>query len=154
MRRAAALTSGRVDLPAPPRQKVAIVACMDARLNPHEIFGLEAGDAHVIRNAGGSVTDDVIRSLAVSQRLLGTEEVILLHHRDCGMLSVDEEQFMVELREESGQTPEWQVGAFDDVETDVRLSIELVRQSPFLRRRHRVRGFVYDLSGGELHEVL
>jgi carbonic anhydrase len=133
------------DLPLPPAKKVAVVACMDARVNPYPILGLELGDAHVIRNAGGVVTDDEIRSLAISQRLLGTEEVILIHHTDCGMLTFSEE--------DTGIKPPWSAEAFSDLEEDVRQSIERIKSSPFIPNKDSVRGFVYDVKTGKLDEV-
>src|SRR5919112_1286899 len=110
------------DLPMPPARKVAVVACMDARLNPYGILGLGEGDAHVIRNAGGVVTDDAIRSLAISQRLLGTEEIVLIHHTDCGMLSFKKDDFRRQVERETGVKPPWAAEAFDDLEQDVRQS--------------------------------
>jgi carbonic anhydrase len=126
---------------------------MDARLHVEELLGLEQGDAHVIRNAGGLITDDAMRSLAISQRRLGTSEVMLIHHTDCGMLGFDEEGFRRELREEAGSEPDWDSGGFADLDDDVRRSVELVRSSPFIPHTDRVRGFVYDVDSGELREV-
>jgi len=140
------------DLPIPPAKKVAVVACMDARLIPTRVLGLEEGDAHVIRNAGGIVTDDEIRSLAISQHLLGTEEVILLHHTDCGMLTFTDEDFGAKLREASGEEPEWDAGAFSDIDENVRESIRRITDSPFIPHKN-VRGFVYDVTDGSLREV-
>jgi len=140
-------------LQMPPSRKVAIVACMDARLNPYGLFGLTEGDAHVIRNAGGAVTDDTIRSLAISERLLGTEEILLVHHTDCGMLTFADDDFRRSVQAETGIRPPWAAEAFDDPEEDVRQSIARVRQSPFLPHRDSVRGFVYDVATGALHEV-
>ncbi len=142
------------DLPLPPAKRVAVLACMDARLNPHALLGLNEGDAHVIRNAGGVVTDDEIRSLAISQRLLGTEEVILIHHTDCGMLTFEDDAFRRAIQEETGIKPEWAVEAFDDVEDDVRQSIARIRSSPFIPKTDQVRGFVYDVKTGRLDEVV
>src|SRR6188472_2463737 len=119
-------------LPLPPARKVAVLACMDARLDPAKILGLEEGDAHVIRNAGGVATDDAIRSLAISQRLLGTEEIVLLHHTDCGMLTFSDEQFAGILREDTGSEPTWTTHAFDNVDADVRRSIETIQSSPYV----------------------
>jgi carbonic anhydrase len=141
------------DLPLPPARKVAVVACMDARLNPYAILGLETGDAHVIRNAGGVVTDDAIRSLAISQRLLGTEEVILIHHTDCGMLTFGDDDFRRSLQDETGLKPTWAVETFQDLDDDVRQSVARVTSSPFIPRKDSVRGFVYDVETGHLREV-
>jgi carbonic anhydrase len=141
------------DLPMPPARKVAIVACMDARVNPYPIFGLELGDAHVIRNAGGVVTDDEIRSLAISQRLLGTEEVILMHHTDCGMLTFNDEEFRRQIQEDTGIKPAWSPEAFDDLEADVRQSIERIKSSPFIPNKESIRGFIYEVETGRLREV-
>ena len=143
----------RAGLPSPPRKKVAVVACMDARLIPTRVLGLEEGDAHVIRNAGGVITDDEIRSLAISQHLLGTEEVLLIHHTDCGMLTITDEQFKARLREVAGQEPDWHSEAFDDLEGSVRESIRRVTDSPFIPHKN-VRGFVYDVGDGSLREVV
>ena len=143
----------RGDLPMPPAKKVAIVACMDARVNPYPILGLELGDAHVIRNAGGVVTDDEIRSLAISQRLLGTEEIILIHHTDCGMLTFNDDDFRRQIQEDTGIKPPWSAEAFSDLEEDVRQSIERIKSSPFIPNKDSVRGFVYDVKTGELNEV-
>jgi carbonic anhydrase len=143
----------RGDLPLPPAKRVAILACMDARLNPYALLGLSEGDAHVIRNAGGVVTDDEIRSLAISQRLLGTEEIILIHHTDCGMLTFGDDEFRRQIQDETGIKPEWAAEAFDDVEQDVRQSVARVKSSPFIPRKESVRGFVYDVKTGRLTEV-
>jgi carbonic anhydrase len=141
------------DLPLPPARKVAVVACMDARLNPHGILGLREGDAHVIRNAGGVVTDDEIRSLAISQRLLGTEEIILIHHTDCGMLTFTDDDFKRSIQEDTGIKPEWAAEAFSDLDEDVRQSIARIKASPFIPRKDSVRGFVYEVESGRLREV-
>ena len=141
------------DLPLPPAKKVAIVACMDARLHPTKALGLEEGDAHVIRNAGGVITDDEIRSLAISQNLLGTEEIILIHHTDCGMLTFTDEQFKAQLEESTGQRPDWDSEAFPDLEADVRDSLAKVNDSPFIPNKDSVRGFVYEVETGKLREV-
>jgi carbonic anhydrase len=141
------------DLLLPPAKKVAVVACMDARLNPYGALGLQEGDAHVIRNAGGVVTDDEIRSLAISQRLLGTEEIILIHHTDCGMLTFTDDAFKSQIEEETGIKPEWAVEAFPDLEGDVRQSIARIKASPFIPRKDSVRGFVYEVETGRLREV-
>src|SRR3954454_10098503 len=140
-------------LAIPPTKKVAVVACMDARLQPNRILGLEEGEAHVIRNAGGVVTDDEIRSLAISQRLLGTEEVILIHHTDCGMLTFSDEDFRRSLLEEVGMKPNRTSEAFSALGEDVRQSIARIEASPFIPRKESVRGFVYDVKTGRLTEV-
>ena len=127
---AASFTKG--DLPMPPGKQVAVVACMDARLDPARVLGLEEGDAHVIRNAGGVVTDDVIRSLTISQRLLGTEEIILIHHTDCGMLTFGDEDFRREIQQDTGVKPSWSAETFTDLEEDVRQSIQRIKTSPFI----------------------
>jgi carbonic anhydrase len=141
------------DLPLPPARKLAVLACMDARLNPYAILGLEEGDAHVIRNAGGVVTDDEIRSLAISQRLLGTEEIILIHHTDCGMLTFTDDEFKRSIQDEVGIKPEWAVETFGDLDEDVRQSVARIKASPFIPRKDSVRGFVYDVETGRLREV-
>jgi carbonic anhydrase len=141
------------ELPMPPARKVAIVACMDARLNPYGLLGLREGEAHVIRNAGGVITDDEIRSLAISQRLLGTEEVMLIHHTDCGMLTFGDDEFRRGIQQETGVKPEWAAEAFDDVEEDVRQSIARIKASPFIANKDGVRGFVYEVETGRLREV-
>jgi carbonic anhydrase len=142
------------DLPLPPGRKVAVVACMDARLNVYGALGLSEGDAHVIRNAGGVVTDDEIRSLAISQRLLGTEEIILIHHTDCGMLTFTDDEFRNAIQQEVGIKPEWAAEAFSDLETDVRQSIARIKASPFIPRKDSVRGFIYEVETGRLREVV
>lgn len=140
-------------LPLPPSKHVAIVACMDARLNVYGALGLAEGEAHVIRNAGGVVTEDEIRSLAISQRLLGTEEIILIHHTDCGMLTFTDDEFRRSIRDEVGIKPPWAAEAFDDVEADVRQSMARIRNSPFIPKTDSVRGFVFDVATGRLAEV-
>jgi carbonic anhydrase len=142
------------DLPLPPGKRVAILACMDARLNPYGALGLQEGDAHVIRNAGGVVTDDEIRSLAISQRLLGTEEIILIHHTDCGMLTFTDDDFKRSIQEEVGIKPEWAAESFTDLDEDVRQSVARIQASPFIPRKDSVRGFVYDVATGKLREVV
>jgi carbonic anhydrase len=142
------------ELPLPPATKVAVVACMDARLNVYGALGLGEGDAHVIRNAGGVVTDDEIRSLAISQRLLGTEEIILIHHTDCGMLTFTDDQFKASIEADTGIKPEWAAEAFGDLEQDVRQSIARIKASPFIPRKDSIRGFVYEVETGRLREVL
>ena len=148
-----ATTFDHGDLPLPPAKRVAVLACMDARLNPHALLGLQEGDAHVIRNAGGVVTNDEIRSLSISQRLLGTEEIILIHHTDCGMLTFDDDEFRRQVQAETGIKPEWAAEAFDDLEEDVRQSIARIKNSPFIPNKDSVRGFVYDVNTGRLREV-
>ncbi len=141
------------DLPLPPARKLAVVACMDARLDVYSLLGLEVGESHVIRNAGGVVTEDVLRSLAISQNLLGTREIILIHHSDCGMLTFSDDGFRNELRERTGAKPTWAAEAFDDLHTDVRQGIERIRNSPFLIDTTQVTGFVFNVSTGHLEEV-
>jgi carbonic anhydrase len=141
------------DLALPPSKKVAVLACMDARLNPYAVLGLSEGEAHVIRNAGGIVSDDAIRSLAISQNLLGTEEIILIHHTDCGMLTFTDEELAQKLEQETGERPEWRAHAFADLEQDVRDGIAAIKASPFIPKKDSVRGFVYDVKTGELREV-
>jgi carbonic anhydrase len=141
------------DLPLPPAKRVAIVACMDARLNPYGLLGLREGDAHVIRNAGGVITDDEIRSLAISQRLLGTEEVMLIHHTDCGMLTFADDEFRRQVQDDTGIKPEWAAETFSDLDEDVRQSIARIKASPFLPKKDNVRGFVYEVETGNLREV-
>ena len=141
------------ELPLPPAKKVAVVACMDARLNPYGALGLQEGDAHIIRNAGGVVTDDEIRSLAISQRLLGTEEIILIHHTDCGMLTFTDDAFKQSIEEETGIKPQWAAEAFNDLDTDVRQSVARIKASPFIPKKDAVRGFVYEVETGKLREV-
>ncbi len=143
----------RGDLPLPPAKKVAVVACMDARLDVHAILGLGIGDAHVIRNAGGVVTEDEIRSLAISQRLLATEEIILIHHTDCGMLTFTDDGFRGDLLKETGIKPTWSPESFTDLDDDVRSSIGRIKGSPFIPNKESVRGFVYDVHTGRLREV-
>ena len=141
------------DLPLPPAKHVAVLACMDARLNVYGLLGLQEGDAHVIRNAGGVVTDDEIRSLSISQRLLGTKEIILIHHTDCGMLTFSDEDFRRQLHADTGVKPEWAAEAFDDLEEDVRQSVARIKASPFIPEKGSIRGFVYDVHTGRLNEV-
>src|SRR5690242_16958638 len=140
------------DLPMPPGRKVAVVACMDARLDPAKALGLSEGDAHVIRNAGGAVTEDAIRSLAISQRLLGTREIVLIHHTDCGMLTFNDDEFRHQIEEETGIRPSWAAEAFHDLDGDVRQSIHRIKASPFIPHTDQVRGFVYDVATGRLRE--
>lgn len=148
---AASFTKG--DLPLPPSRKIAVLACMDARLNPYGLLGLQEGDAHVIRNAGGVVTEDEIRSLAISQRLLGTEEIILIHHTDCGMLTFTDDQFKRSVQDDVGIKPAWATEAFSDLDDDVRQSLARIKASPFIPHKESVRGFVYDVHTGALREV-
>ncbi|HEX6701592.1 MAG TPA: carbonic anhydrase [Gaiellaceae bacterium] len=148
-----ASTFDRGELPLPPARKVALVACMDARLNPYGLLGLHEGDAHVIRNAGGVITDDEIRSLSISQRLLGTEEIMLIHHTDCGMLTFADDDFRRQVQQDTGIKPEWAAEAFADLDEDVRQSIARIKASPFIPRKDKVRGFVYDVHDGTLREV-
>lgn len=140
-------------LPLPPAKHVAVVACMDARLNVYGALGLTEGDAHVIRNAGGVLTDDAIRSLAISQRLLGTEEIILIHHTDCGMLTFTDDDFKQSIESDTGIRPPWAAEAFSDLDADVRQSLARIEQSPFIPRKESVRGFVLDVATGRLNEV-
>ena len=141
------------DLPLPPAKKVAVVACMDARLDVARALGLEEGDAHVIRNAGGVVTEDEIRSLAISQRLLGTEEIILIHHTDCGMLTFANDDFIASVEHDTGIRPSWASEAFGDLDADVRQSIARIEASPFVPNKDSIRGFVYEVETGKLREV-
>jgi carbonic anhydrase len=141
------------DLPLPPARHVAVLACMDARLNPYGVLGLSEGDAHVIRNAGGVVTADELRSLAISQRLLGTTEIILIHHTDCGMLTFTDDEFKSGIEQETGIRPSWAAEAFPDVEQDVRQSIARIQADPFIPHKESVRGFVYEVETGKLREV-
>ncbi len=136
-----------------PRRKVAVVACMDARMDIPALLGLTVGDAHVIRNAGGAVTNDVIRSLVISQRKLGTEEIVLIHHTRCGMATFDGAEFAAELADETGSKPPFAMETFADVDTAVRAAIERVTATPWLLHKEVVRGFVYDTDTGELREV-
>jgi carbonic anhydrase len=140
-------------LPMPPDKHVAVVACMDARLDVYRILGLNEGEAHVIRNAGGVVTDDVIRSLAISQRLLGTREIILIHHTDCGMLTFTDDDFKRTIAEETGIKPSWAAEAFGDLAEDVRQSLRRIEGSPFVTKHVSARGFVFDVASGKLEEV-
>jgi carbonic anhydrase len=140
-------------LPLPPSKHVAVVACMDARLNVYAILGLQDGEAHVIRNAGGVITDDEIRSLTISQRLLGTQEIILIHHTDCGMLTFTDDAFKASIQQDTGIKPEWAAEAFPDLDEDVRQSINRIKASPFIPLKDSVRGFVFDVATGKLSEV-
>jgi carbonic anhydrase len=146
-------TFDKGDLPLPPGRGVAVVACMDARLNPYGILGLQEGDAHVIRNAGGVVSDDVIRSLTISQRLLGTREIILIHHSDCGMVTFTDDAVKAQIEEDTGIRPAFALEAFPDPDADVRQSIARIKASPFIPSK-TVRGFVYEVEKGTLREVV
>jgi carbonic anhydrase len=148
-----AAAGGRAHLDVRPSRRLAVVTCMDSRLDVFAALGLHPGEAHVLRNAGGVVTDDVIRSLAVSQRRLGTRAVMLIHHTDCGMQSLTDDGFRAELQEATGIAPPFAIESFTDVEADVRQSILRVRRSPFLRHREAVRGFVYDVDDHRLREI-
>jgi carbonic anhydrase len=148
---ASSFTKG--DLPMPPGRHLAVVACMDARLNVYALLGLQEGEAHVIRNAGGVVTEDVIRSLAISQRLLGTNEVILVHHTDCGMLTFTDDQVKADIEADTGLRPHFALEAFSDLERDIRQSIARIKASPFVPNKDSVRGFVFDVTTGKLQEV-
>jgi carbonic anhydrase len=141
------------NLPLPPAKKLAVVACMDARLHPSKILGLTEGDAHIIRNAGGVVTEDAIRSLAISQRLLGTEEIILIHHTDCGMLTFKDDEVKAQIEQDTGIRPPFALEAFPNLEDDVRQSIARIKASPFIPKKNAIRGFVYDVTSGALNEV-
>jgi len=140
-------------LPMPPSKQIAIVACMDARLNVYGLLGLGDGEAHVIRNAGGVITDDEIRSLAISQRLLGTREIMLIHHTDCGMLTFTDDAFKRSIQDDTGIKPAWSAEAFPDVDEDVRQSIARIKASPFVPHKDSIRGFVFDVATGRLNEV-
>jgi carbonic anhydrase len=144
---------GKGDLAMPPAKRVAVLACMDARLDVHKILGLHEGEAHVIRNAGGVATDDAIRSLTISQRLLGTNEIILIHHTDCGMLTFKDDDVKKKIESEVGIKPAFALEAFDNLEDDVKQSIARIQASPFIPNKSSVRGFVYDVKRGRLNEV-
>ena len=141
------------DLPMPPARGLAVVACMDARLDVHKILGLEEGDAHVIRNAGGVVTDDVIRSLVISQRLLNTREIILIHHSDCGMLTFRDDDVKDMIEADTGLRPQFALEAFGSLEQDVRQSMARIHASPFIPHQDQIKGFIYDCANGSLNEV-
>lgn len=140
-------------LPLPPKNQIAVLACMDARINVYGALGIQEGESHVIRNAGGVVTDDEIRSLSISQRLLGTKEIILIHHTDCGMLTFSDDEFKKSIQDETGIKPEWAAEAFSDLEVDVKQSIARIKQSPFIPHTDSVRGFIFDVATGLLNEV-
>ena len=148
---ASSFTKG--DLPMPPGKALAVVACMDARLNVYALLGLEEGQAHVIRNAGGVVTEDVIRSLAISQWLLGTREIVLIHHTDCGMLTFTDDEVKADIESKTGLRPHFALEAFSDLENDIRQSIARIKASPFVATKDSIRGFVYDVRSGALQEV-
>jgi carbonic anhydrase len=140
-------------LPVPPSKQVAVVACMDARLSVYAILGLNEGEAHVIRNAGGVITDDAIRSLAISQRLLGTREIVLIHHTECGMLSFTDDEFKRAIQDDTGIKPPWSAESFTDLDEDVRQSVARIKASPFVPHKDAIRGFVFDVATGKLTEV-
>jgi carbonic anhydrase len=140
-------------LPLPPSRSVAVVACMDARIDVYRVLGLQEGEAHVIRNAGGVVTEDVIRSLTISQRLLGTKAIVLVHHTDCGMLTFSDDGFRAQIQADTGVKPTWAAEAFDDLEADVRQCLARIRTSQFIPSTDAVRGFVFDVASGRLTEV-
>jgi carbonic anhydrase len=148
-----AASFGKGDLPLPPAKHSAVVACMDARLNPYGVLGLSEGDSHVIRNAGGVVTDDVIRSLAISQRLLGTTEIVLIHHTGCGMLTFRDDEVKAQIEADTGIRPPFALEAFPDLDGDVRQSIARIKASPFVPHKDSIRGFVYEIETGRLREV-
>lgn len=140
-------------LPLAPAKKTAVLACMDARIDVHKVLGLDEGDAHIIRNAGGVATEDAIRSLVISQRLLGTDEIVLVHHTDCGMLTFKDDDVKAEIESETGIRPSFALEAFPDLDDDVRQTIARIRASPFIPRKDKIRGFVYDVKTGRLREV-
>jgi carbonic anhydrase len=143
----------KADLPLPPALNMAVVACMDARLDTHKLLGIQEGDAHVIRNAGGVVTDDVLRSLVISQRLLGTREVVLIHHTDCGMLTFQDHEVKDQIVADTGARPHFALEAFPDVEDDIRQSIVRLKVNPFIENKDLIRGFVFDVKTGSLKEI-
>lgn len=151
--RAYAASFGKGQLPAPPARSVAVVACMDARLDPYRLLGLSEGDAHVIRNAGGVVTQDALRSLAISQRLLGTTEIVLIQHTGCGMMTFSDDDFRRSIEAETGVRPTWAAETFTDLDTDVRQNISRIRSDTSIPHKESVRGFVYDVTDGSLREV-
>ena len=140
-------------LPLPPGKHVAVVACMDARLDVYRMLGISEGEAHVFRNAGGVITDDGIRSLAISQRLLGTKEIIVIHHTDCGMLTFTDDEFKRAIQDETGIKPSWAAESFGDLEEEVRQSMRRIEASPFVTRHESLRGFIFDVATGGLNEV-
>ncbi|MDF2468868.1 MAG: carbonate dehydratase [Rhodococcus erythropolis] len=141
-------------LPLPPSKHVAVLACMDARIDVYRVLGIQEGESHVIRNAGGVVTDDEIRSLAISQRLLGTTEIILIHHTDCGMLTFTDDDFKRSIQDEIGIKPNWAAESFPDIDEDVRQSLKRIENSPFVTATTSLRGFVFDVATGKLNEVV
>jgi carbonic anhydrase len=143
----------RGDLPRPPARKVALVTCMDARIDPYALLGLQAGDAHILRNAGGLIGQDEVRSLATSQILLGTEEIVVIHHTDCGHYAFSDDELRRRVQDEVGHRPDWPSQSFPDVDEGVRQSLERIRESPFIPRKESVRGFVYEVDTGRLREV-
>lgn len=151
-KRYAATFAGR-DLPPQPARRVAIVTCMDARIDPAHVLGLDEGDAHVIRNAGGVISDEEIRSLAISQHMLGTDEVVVIQHTQCGMLAFTDEEFADRLKQDAGDRPAWPARTISDLDDNLRTSIRQIRENPFLQHRERVRGFIYDIETGLLREV-
>ena len=155
LQRNAAYAEGghKSDLPGEPSRHLTVVACMDARIDPYAVLGIENGEVHMLRNAGGVITDDVIRSLCLSQRYLGTREIVLIHHTDCGLAKVREDELRAELAAETGEAPEWDLQGFDDPHDDVRLSIKKLQESPFVPHKSDIRGFVFDVAGGTLDEV-
>ncbi len=148
-----AATFDKGSLPLPPAKQVAVVACMDARLNPYGMLGLSEGDAHVIRNAGGVITQSELRSLAISQRLLGTKEIVLIHHTECGMLTFTDDEFRAQILADTGIEPAWTAEAFDDLDTDIKQSIARIQAEPSIPLKDSIRGFVYDVATGRLREV-
>jgi carbonic anhydrase len=148
-----ASTFDKGDLPMPPGKQIAVVTCMDARLSPYVMLGLQEGDAHVIRNAGGVITDDEIRSLVISQRLLGTHEIMLIQHTDCGMLTFTDDELKQQIHEEVGMKPHFSMESFSDLDENVRQSIARIKSSPFIPNKESVRGFVYEVETGRLREV-
>ena len=141
------------DLPMPPGKRVAVLACMDARLDPAKVLGLDEGDAHVIRNAGGVVSEDAVRSMVISQRLLGTDEIVLIHQTDCGMLTFDDNSVKDQIEADTGLRPNFALEAFPDADADVRQSIARIQANPFIPKKDQVRGFVYEVETGKLREV-
>jgi len=141
-------------VPIRPAKRLAVVTCMDSRIDVHGILGLKIGDAHVIRNGGGVISPDVIRSLTISQRVTGTREIILIHHTDCGMLTFTDDEFKASIQAETGIKPEWAAEAFDDLDTDVRQSAARIKASKFIPHTDQVRGFVFDVATGKLNEVV
>jgi carbonic anhydrase len=148
-----ASTFDKGDLPMPPEKQIAVVTCMDARLSPYVMLGLQEGDAHVIRNAGGVITDDEIRSLVISQRLLGTHEIMLIQHTDCGMLTFSDDELKQQIHEEVGMKPHFAMESFSDLDENLRQSIARIKSSPFIPNKESVRGFVYEVETGRLREV-